>query len=127
MKMVPPEAFVCRCREENVVLRESYQPQTRGQLYYACPLSKKEERVRQLATSLRASTTLISSSGPSTPPSDSPGPSRYAKCSNCKLLIAKIKVIEATLEMYMYPENHTLDLTALLHELYNDMGKLGLE
>ncbi|GJX63485.1 hypothetical protein Tco_0296385 [Tanacetum coccineum] len=65
--------------------------------------------------------------GPSTPPSDSPGPSRNAECSNCKLLFGKIKVLEATMETFMHPEQNTLNLTALLHEVYNDMGKLDLE
>ncbi|GJV12506.1 hypothetical protein Tco_1354047 [Tanacetum coccineum] len=97
----------------------------------------KGERVRLLVNSPRASTTPNYSSGPSTPPSYSPGPStplsyslgpsRNAECSNCKLLLEKIKVIEAIVEMYMHPEQHTLNSTALLHEVYNDMGKLGLE
>ncbi|GKB65927.1 hypothetical protein Tco_0927339 [Tanacetum coccineum] len=69
----------------------------------------------------------ISSAGPSTPPSDSPRPSRNVECSNCKLFLRKIKVLEAIMEMYMHPEQHRLNSTALLHEVYNDMGKLGLE
>ncbi|GJT23488.1 hypothetical protein Tco_0893425 [Tanacetum coccineum] len=40
MKMVPYEAFACRCRVGDVVLQESYKPKTRGKLYYACPRSK---------------------------------------------------------------------------------------
>ncbi|GKD64635.1 hypothetical protein Tco_1306743, partial [Tanacetum coccineum] len=64
---------------------------------------------------------------PSTPPSDSPGPSRNAECSNLKLLTGMIKVLEATIEMYMHPKQHILNSIALLHEVYNDMGKLGLE
>ncbi|GJR40876.1 hypothetical protein Tco_1216560 [Tanacetum coccineum] len=43
MKMVPYEAFPCRCRARDVVLRESYKPKTHGKLYYACPLSKPRE------------------------------------------------------------------------------------
>ncbi|GKC69026.1 hypothetical protein Tco_1114909 [Tanacetum coccineum] len=93
---------------------------------------------------------LSSSSGPSTPPSSypgpstrqsySPGPSRSAlnlekaECSNCKFfaekiktLEAKIKILEETLEMERHPENHTLESAVIFHELYNDMGKLGLE
>ncbi|GJZ05321.1 hypothetical protein Tco_0538596 [Tanacetum coccineum] len=59
--------------------------------------------------------------------------SRYApglgneECSNCKFFSGKIKVLDPTLELEMHPENHTLDSSALLHELYNDMGKFGLE
>ncbi|GKF11832.1 hypothetical protein Tco_0049758, partial [Tanacetum coccineum] len=93
---------------------------------------------------------LSSSSGPSIPPSSYPGPSTRliysprtsgsalnlgkAECSNCKFLAekkktleAKIKILEGTLEMERNPENHILESAAILHELYNDMGKLGLE
>ncbi|GJV30578.1 F-box domain containing protein [Tanacetum coccineum] len=57
-----------------------------------------------------------------------------AECSNCKFLAekiktleAKIKILEGTLEMERHPENHTIESAAILHELFNDMGKLGLE
>ncbi|GJV06446.1 hypothetical protein Tco_1344102 [Tanacetum coccineum] len=93
---------------------------------------------------------LSSSSGRSTPPSSYPGPPtrpiyypgtsgsalnlEMAECSNCKFLAekiktleAKIKILEGTLEMEKHLENHTLESAALLHKLYNDMGKLGLE
>ncbi|GJX46832.1 hypothetical protein Tco_0272022 [Tanacetum coccineum] len=93
---------------------------------------------------------LSSSSGPSTPPSSYPGPSTHptyspgpsgstlnlgkAECSNCKFLAKKIKtleekikILEAIVEMERHPENHTLESAAILHELYNDTGKLGLE
>ncbi|GKF28512.1 hypothetical protein Tco_0094854 [Tanacetum coccineum] len=92
----------------------------------------------------------ISSLGPSTPPTLYTRPSTRpsysartsrsamnvgkAECSNCKFLAekiktleAKIKILEGTLEMEMHPENHTIESAAILHELYNDMGKLGLE
>ncbi|GJZ20545.1 hypothetical protein Tco_0557135 [Tanacetum coccineum] len=93
-----------------------------------------------LSSSSGPSTPLSSYPGPSTHPSYSPGPSRStlnlrkAECSNCKFLAekiktleAKIKILEATLEMERHPENHTLESAAILHDLYNDMGKLGLE
>ncbi|GKF19711.1 hypothetical protein Tco_0068349, partial [Tanacetum coccineum] len=92
-----------------------------------------KERLRLLLSSPGASTPPSSSPRPSTPLSYSPGHSRYAsslgnaECSNCKFLTGKIKVLEATLEMEMHPGNHTLDSTTLFHELYNDMGKFGLE
>ncbi|GJY46250.1 hypothetical protein Tco_0435313 [Tanacetum coccineum] len=147
VKMVPYEAFACRCGAGDVVLRESYKHETRGKLYYACPRSKKEERVRLLVGSAGASTTLIyslgSSSTPiyspgsstppryspgaSTPPSYSLGTSRNAECSNCKHLLDKITVLEATVDMYMHPEQHTVNSAALFHEVYNNMGKLDLE
>ncbi|GKG09784.1 hypothetical protein Tco_0338530, partial [Tanacetum coccineum] len=84
-----------------------------------------------------SSSTPIYSSGSSTPPRYSPrasasqsyslGTSRNAECSNCKHLLDKITVLEAMLEMYKNPEQHTLNSAALLHEVYNDMGKLDLE
>ncbi|GKF13722.1 hypothetical protein Tco_0055184 [Tanacetum coccineum] len=97
----------------------------------------KEKRVRLLVDSPGASSTTSYSPRPSTPPSYSPGPStpqshpsgtsRNAECSNCKHLLGKIKVLEATLEVYMHPEQHTRNSTALLHEVYNDMENLGLK
>ncbi|GKA50109.1 hypothetical protein Tco_0743182 [Tanacetum coccineum] len=65
--------------------------------------------------------------GSSTPQSYSPGSSRNVECSNCKHLLDKITVLKATVKMYMHPEQHTVNSAALLHEVYNDMGKLDLE
>nr|GEX07495.1 hypothetical protein [Tanacetum cinerariifolium] len=122
--MVPYEAFACRCGAGDVVLRESYKPKTH------------EERVRLLFDSPGASTTpiyspgssstTIYSSGSSTPPRYSPGASTPAQCSNCKHLLDKITVLEATVDMYMHPEQHTVNSAALFHEVYNKMGKLDL-
>ncbi|GJT38515.1 hypothetical protein Tco_0938380 [Tanacetum coccineum] len=85
----------------------------------------------------RSSSTPIYSPGSSTPPRYSSGAStpqsyslrssRNAECSNCKHLLDKITVLEATVEMYMHPEQHTVNSAALLHEVYNDKGKLDLE
>ncbi|GKC84171.1 hypothetical protein Tco_1139888 [Tanacetum coccineum] len=148
--MVPHEAFTCTCGAGDVVLRESYRAKTCGKLYYACPKSKprlnyygcefflwKEKRVRLLISSLGASSTLsfssetsstpIFSPTPSTPPNYYGGSSSNTECSNCKHLLGRIKVFQATLEMHMHPEQHTLDSTALLHDLNNDMEKLGWE
>ncbi|GJU18023.1 hypothetical protein Tco_1145989 [Tanacetum coccineum] len=107
----------------------------------------KEERVRLLVGSAGASTTPIYSPGSSstpiyspgsstppryspgasTPPSYSLGTSRNTECSNCKHLLDKITVLEATVDMYMHPEQHTVNSAALFHEVYNNMGKLDLE
>nr|GEW39921.1 hypothetical protein [Tanacetum cinerariifolium] len=99
-----------------------------------CKLLLGKERVYLLTCSLGASSTLSYSPGPSTPPSYSigpstpqsysSGPSRNAECSNCKLLLGKITVLKATVEMYMHPKQYTLTSAALLHEVYNDMRKL---
>ncbi|GKA92834.1 reverse transcriptase domain-containing protein [Tanacetum coccineum] len=148
--MVPHEAFACTCGAGDVVLRESYRAKNHGKLYYACPKSKpqlnyygcknflwKEERVRQLISSPGASSTPSLSPGtsstpffyptPSKPPNYYGGSSSNTECSNCKHLLGRIKVLQATLELYMHPEQHTLDSAALLHDLNNDMEKLGLE
>ncbi|GJR00545.1 hypothetical protein Tco_0523529 [Tanacetum coccineum] len=101
----------------------------------------KEERVRLLVGSPGASatpmyspgssSTPIYSPGSSTPPcysprastpqSYSPGSSRNAECSNCKHLLGKIMVHEATVDMYMHPEQHTVNSAALFQEVYNHM------
>nr|GEX96823.1 hypothetical protein [Tanacetum cinerariifolium] len=107
----------------------------------------KEERVRLLVGSPGASTTPIYSQGSSstpiyslgsstplryslgasTPQSCSMGTSRNAECSNCKHLLDKITVLEATVDMYMHPEQHTVNSAALFHEVYNNIRKLDLE
>nr|GFB43220.1 hypothetical protein [Tanacetum cinerariifolium] len=73
VNMMPHEAFACSCAEGDIVLRQSYKPESCGP---SIPPSY--------------------SSGPSTPPSYSLGPSpppnyslvssRNAECSNCKHL-----------------------------------------
>nr|GFA93984.1 hypothetical protein [Tanacetum cinerariifolium] len=156
VEMVPYEGFACPCGAGDVVQRESYKLKTLGKLYYACPRSKtpsdvnflwKEERVRLLVGSPGASTTPVYSPGSSstsiyspgslTPPRYSPGAStpqsysmgtsRNAKCSNCKHLLDKITILEATMDMYMHPKQYTVNSAALFHEVYTNMGKLDLE
>ncbi|GKD01517.1 hypothetical protein Tco_1171791 [Tanacetum coccineum] len=123
-KMVPYEAFACRCGAEDVVLRESYKPKTRGSS--STPIYSPRSSSTPIY-SLGSSTPPRYSPGASTPQSYYPGTSRNAECSNCKHLLGKIMVLKATVEMYMHSEEHTLNSAALLHEVYNDMGKLGLE
>nr|GEU90456.1 hypothetical protein [Tanacetum cinerariifolium] len=120
--MAPYEAFACRCGKGDVVLRESYQPNTR------------EERVRLLISSSGSSSTPSGSSSPNsyssgstTPQNHHSGTSISGGCSNCKHLLRKIKVPETAVIMYMHPKQHTHNSTALVHELYNDMENLGLE
>nr|GEX42689.1 hypothetical protein [Tanacetum cinerariifolium] len=133
--MVPYEAFACRCEAGDVVLRESYKPKTRCKLYYACPLSKPQKTIsdvdffmeRGTSPSAGFSTPPRYSLGASTPQNYSEGTSRNAECSNCKRLLGNITVLEAIVEMYMHPEEHTPNSAALLHEVYNDMRKLGLK
>ncbi|GJT84182.1 hypothetical protein Tco_1058524 [Tanacetum coccineum] len=84
--------------------------------------------------SARPSTPQSYSSGPSTPssyssgpsplPNYSPGFSKNAECSNCKYLRGKISVLKATMDMHMHPEQHTVNLAALLHEVLNEMENL---
>ncbi|GJT89690.1 RNA-directed DNA polymerase, eukaryota, reverse transcriptase zinc-binding domain protein [Tanacetum coccineum] len=94
VNMVQHEAFACRCAEGDVVLRQSYKPESYGKLYYACPKSKppkhfgcgfflwKETRLRELMSSPGApcysaghSSTPSYSAGHSTPPTYYSGPS----------------------------------------------------
>ncbi|GJW80473.1 hypothetical protein Tco_0144448 [Tanacetum coccineum] len=114
VKMVPFEAFACSCGEGDVVLRQSYKPESYGP---SIPPSY----------SLGPSTPPSYSSGPSTPPNYSPGSLRNAECSNCKHLRGKISVLKATLDMHMHPEQHTVNSAALLYEVLNEMEKLDLE
>nr|GEV34336.1 hypothetical protein [Tanacetum cinerariifolium] len=102
--MVQYEAFACRYGKGDVVLRDSYQPITRE------PSSPNSY-----------------SPGTTTPQNHHSRTSSSGGCSNCKHLLAKIKVLEEAVEMHMHPEQHPCNSTALLHEFYNDMDNLGLE
>ncbi|GJV23420.1 hypothetical protein Tco_1376115 [Tanacetum coccineum] len=136
----------------DVVLRTSCRPYSYGKTYYACPCSKPgtddrgcgyfmwmDDFMNRISSSC-TSTPPTLYTRPSTRPTYSVGTSKSAinvgkaECSNCKFLAekiktleAKIKILEGTLEMERHPENHTIESAAILHELYNDMGKLGLE
>ncbi|GJX85080.1 hypothetical protein Tco_0335854 [Tanacetum coccineum] len=148
VKMVPHEAFACRCAEGDVVLRQSYKPESyASKTFWMWIFLWKETRLRELMSSPRAPSTPSYSAGhstppsyslgPSTPPSYSSGPStpinyslgssRNAECSNCKHLRGKISVLKATMEMHMHPEQHTVNSAALFHEVLNEMEKLDLE
>ncbi|GKB37386.1 hypothetical protein Tco_0882328 [Tanacetum coccineum] len=133
VKMVPHEAFACSCAEGDVVLRQSYKPESyASETFWMWIFLWKETRLRQLMSSPGApsagpSTPPSYSSGPSTPPNYSPGSSRNAECSNCKHLRGKISVLKATMDMHMHPEQHTVNSAALLHEVLNEMEKLDLE
>ncbi|GJS42040.1 phospholipase-like protein [Tanacetum coccineum] len=147
------QTFKCTCERGDVVLRTSRKPYSYGKQYYACPCSKPGTQDRgcgyfmwmddlrlHISSSSGSSTPPSYSPGTSTRPSYSPGSSRSAQnlgkaeCSNCKFLAekiktleAKIKILEGALEMERHPEKHTLDSAAILHELYNEMGKLSME
>ncbi|GJU90327.1 hypothetical protein Tco_1302750 [Tanacetum coccineum] len=135
VKMVPHEAFACRCAEGDVVLRQSYKPES-----YVTRLRELMSSSGAPSTpsySARHSTPPSYSSRPSTPPSYCSGPStptnyslrssRNGECSNCKHLRGKISVLKATMEMHMHPEQHTVNSAALFHEVLNEMEKLDLE
>ncbi|GKA33870.1 hypothetical protein Tco_0720299 [Tanacetum coccineum] len=87
----------------------------------------KKTRLRELMSSPGAPSTPSYSAGPSTPPSYSLGSSRNAECSNCKHLRGKISVLNATIDIHMHPEQHTVNSVALFHEVLNEMEKLDLE
>nr|GEX52191.1 hypothetical protein [Tanacetum cinerariifolium] len=143
VNMVLHEAFACSCAEGDVVLRQSYKPEScASETFWMWIFLRKETRLRQLMSSPGApsagpstppnyssgpSTPLSYSSGLSTPPNYSLGSSRNAECSNCKHLRGKISVLKATMNMHMHPEQHTVNSAVLLHEVLNEMEKLDLE
>nr|GEU56618.1 hypothetical protein [Tanacetum cinerariifolium] len=119
----------------NITKRNVVEPR---QNYYGCKIFLwKEERIGLLINSPGGSSITTYSQATSTSPSLSPTPSTTpiyygesstnTECSNCKHLLRRIKVLQMTLEMYRHPKQHTLNSTALLHDLNNDMEKLGLE
>nr|GEU62853.1 hypothetical protein [Tanacetum cinerariifolium] len=134
--MMPHEAFTCPCGFGDVVLRESYRAKSRGKLYYACLKSKPRKNYhgcdffmerrtspstnqfsRSFIYSKFFSRNFINSSFFSNTlhaPNYYGGSSSNTECSNYKYLLGRIKVLQATLEMYMHPEQHTLDSTTLL-------------
>ncbi|GJX92722.1 hypothetical protein Tco_0347308 [Tanacetum coccineum] len=101
----------------DVVLRTSCRPYSYGKKYYACPCSKPGTDDRGCGYFIWKDDFMkrISSSGPSTPPSlytrPSRSPSYYAGTSRSAMNVGKDECSNS----------------AILHELYNDMGKLGLE
>nr|GEV38720.1 hypothetical protein [Tanacetum cinerariifolium] len=141
--MAPYEAFACRCGKGDVVLRESYQPNTREkEMLFSenrtspTPVVNFTMHVHDLSSSGSSLTPSYSSeysspnsysSGTTTPQNNHSRTSISGGCSNSKNLLGKIKVLEAAVEMHMHPEQHTRNSTALLQELYNDMDNLGLE
>nr|GEW72153.1 hypothetical protein [Tanacetum cinerariifolium] len=139
VKMVPYEAFVCPCGVEDVVLRESYKPKTPCLAKTLLDLNFFMERGTSLSAGwfswsfndsnllyyLGSSSTPIYSPGSSSTPISSPGTLRNAECSNCKYLLDRYS--RPTVDMYMHPEQHTVNSSALFHEVYNFMGKLDLE
>ncbi|GJT68503.1 hypothetical protein Tco_1019983 [Tanacetum coccineum] len=118
------------------LLRVVVEQESLGKIALDVDFLWKKERVSLLTSSPGASSTPSYSPGPSiplsyfpgssTPQSYSSGSSKNAECSNFKHLLDKITVLKATVDMYMHPEQHTDNSAALLHEVYNDMGKLDL-
>ncbi|GKB27365.1 hypothetical protein Tco_0866766 [Tanacetum coccineum] len=121
VKMVPHEAFACRCAEGDVVLLQSYKPESyASETFWMWIFLWKETRLRELMSSSGAPSTPSYSTGHSTPPSYSSGPStppsyfsgpstptnyslrssRNGECSNYKHLRGKISVLKATMEMH---------------------------
>ncbi|GKC18732.1 hypothetical protein Tco_1020882 [Tanacetum coccineum] len=125
VKMVPYEAFACRCGAGDVVLRESYKHETHGGTSPSTGWFSWSFNNSNLFS--RIFNTPRYSPRASTPLSYSLGTTRNAECSNCKHLLDKITVLEATVDMYMHPEQHTVNSAALFHEVYNNIGKLELE
>ncbi|GJU53447.1 probable F-box protein [Tanacetum coccineum] len=116
--MSPGKLDTLSCAEEDVVLRQSYKPESYGKLYYACPKSKFFGAPSTPSYSAGHSTPPSYSSGPSTPPSYSSGPStptnyslrssRNGECSNCKHLRGKLNAWNSL----MLTSINTITLTA---------------
>ncbi|GJY10973.1 hypothetical protein Tco_0379158, partial [Tanacetum coccineum] len=107
----------------------------------------KMTRLRELMSSPGAPSTPSYSAGPSTPPSYCFQDLNASKLSfrtynttnyslgsfkkfivhNCKHLRGKISVLNATIDMHMHPEQHTVNSAALFYEVLNEMEKLDLE
>ncbi|GJS08732.1 hypothetical protein Tco_0365528 [Tanacetum coccineum] len=90
VKMVPYEAFACRCRAGDVVLRESYKPKPVVNYIMHVHYQSFPGASSNPSYSPGPSTPPSYSPGPSTPQSYSLGPSRNAECLNCKHLLGKI-------------------------------------
>nr|GFB18138.1 hypothetical protein [Tanacetum cinerariifolium] len=117
VNMGPHEAFACSCAEGDVVIQQSYKPEScASETFWMWIFLWKETRIRQLMSSPGAPSAGPSihpnySLGPSTPPSYSSGlstlpnysslSSRNAECSNYKHLREKISVLKATMNMHM--------------------------
>ncbi|GKE59830.1 hypothetical protein Tco_1510197, partial [Tanacetum coccineum] len=101
VKIVPYEAFACPCGSGDVVLLlktlsdVNFFYEKRNESVYWLVLLELQ---RLQFILFGSSSTLIYSPGSSTPPRYSSGAStsRNAKCSNCKYLLDKITVLEAT-------------------------------
>ncbi|GJT38276.1 hypothetical protein Tco_0938141 [Tanacetum coccineum] len=128
------EAIMKEDEAHDELFRLEFAPeiQDRGYGYFMW----KDDLRLLLSPSPIPSTPPSSSPRPSTPPSPSRSAPNHGKavCLNCKFLAEKIKTLEekikilkGTLEMERHLESHTFDSTAILHELYNDMGRFGLE
>ncbi|GJS79155.1 hypothetical protein Tco_0729036 [Tanacetum coccineum] len=147
----------CSLWKGDIILRTSCQPDTFGLQYYACPRSKpgtknygcgyfywKDAFDERLMIS---TTTICYSSGPhrsvQPQPSYSSGPCRSEpiECSSSKVkdltinmlesrnraLKARLRILEARLEMEMNPEDHACQSGAILNELLDDMEDLHME
>nr|GEX06021.1 phospholipase-like protein [Tanacetum cinerariifolium] len=133
------QGYKCTCEKGDVVLRTSCRPYSDGTDDRECGYFMWMDDFMNHISSSGPSTPLTLYTRPSIRPGYYAGTSRStmnvgkAECSNCKFLAekiktleAKIKILEGTLETEMHSENHTIELAVILHELYNDMGKLGL-
>nr|GEX70101.1 hypothetical protein [Tanacetum cinerariifolium] len=70
VKMVPHEAFACRCAEGDVVLRQSYKLESyASETFWMWIFLWKETRLHELMSSPGAPSTPSYSTGHSTPPS----------------------------------------------------------
>ncbi|GKE35410.1 hypothetical protein Tco_1454732 [Tanacetum coccineum] len=132
VKMGSYEAFLCLCGAGDVPRENTFRCKffygKRNESVYKLVLLELQ-RLQFILQDLHrlSSTPPRYSSGSSSTLIHSPGTSRNTECSNCKHLLDKITVLQATVDMYMHQEQHTVNSTALFHEVYNNIGKLDLE
>ncbi|GJS00136.1 hypothetical protein Tco_0316644 [Tanacetum coccineum] len=136
--------FRCTCGKGDIILRTSCQPDTFGLQYYACPRSKpgtKNYGCGYFDWKDAFDERLMVSSSSTSEGSSGPYRSEPIECSNCKVkdltinrlesrnraLKARLRMLEARLEMERNPEDHACKSGAILNELLDDMENLHME
>ncbi|GJR98500.1 zinc finger, CCHC-type containing protein [Tanacetum coccineum] len=124
VKMVPHEAFACRCQEGNVVSDTRNKPESyRSTGALSTPVTLQD--IQHLSSySSGPSTPLSYSSGPSTPTNYSLRSSRNGECSNCKHLRGKISVTQETWKCICILEQHTVHSLHSHHDTHRNLLRL---
>nr|GEZ44177.1 hypothetical protein [Tanacetum cinerariifolium] len=129
VKTVPHEAFACSCAERDVVLRQSYKPESCDSTssideFYWSSICRIFNTSKLFFRTFNISKLFFKTFNTSKLFSRI-----FKKCRVLKLqaLAWKNKCTQATMDMHMHPEQHVVNSAALLHEVLNEMEKLDLE